>query len=193
MFLSAVLYAVTGHAAMYTFVDERGGVHFSNVPDDRRYVRVDRLRAKLLRAKSGRVIDPREYEPYIALVAERYQIDPLLIKAVIKAESNFDYLAISEKGAQGLMQLMPGTAKDMNVKDPFDPKQNIRGGTTYLRKMLDTFNNDLELALAAYNAGPEQVKRNGRIPKFPETINYVNRVLRNYRRYRAYAVFKKGG
>ncbi len=177
---------------MYTFVDKAGVVHFSNVPTDSRYKQVNGYRSKA-RSKSGRIINPKKYEPYIKRVASRYRIDPLLIKAVIKAESNFDYLAVSPKGAQGLMQLMPGTARDMHVANPFDPQQNIRGGTRYLRKMLDVFDDDMQLALAAYNAGPEKVKKYGRIPKFPETVKYVKRVLRNYKRYQATSSFAKGG
>ena len=126
-------------------------------------------------------------------MGSRYQIDPLLIQAVIKAESNFDALALSCKGAQGLMQLMPGTARDMRVSDPFDPRDNINGGTRYLRKMLNIFDDDLHLALAAYNAGPEVVKNIGRIPDIPETIEYVERVLRHYRRYQVASSSGTGG
>jgi len=179
-------------ATMYTFVDENGVIHFSNVPNDRRYVKVETKSRSQLRAPTPRYINPREYEHYIRSVGSRYQIDPLLIQAVIKAESNFDALAVSCKGAQGLMQLMPGTARDMRVGDPFDPMENINGGTRYLRKMLNIFDDDLHLALAAYNAGPEVVKSIGRIPDFPETIEYVERVLRHYRRYQV-ASSDKGG
>lgn len=178
---------------MYTFVDENGVVHFSNVPNDPRYVRVDRVSPRRYRTKSGRLVNPREYDHDIRRAGRRYRVDPLLIKAVIKAESNFDHLAVSRKGAQGLMQLMPATARDMRVDDPFDPKQNIRGGTRYLRKMLNIFHDDTKLALAAYNAGPEKVKKRGAIPQFPETMDYVQRVLRNYRRYQVSSFSRKGG
>lgn len=179
---------------MYTYVDENGVVHFSNVPGDSRYVPVDldRGSSRLTRPPQGRIVDPLEYEEYIYVVGSRYQIDPLLIKAVIKAESNFDNLAVSRRGACGLMQLMPGTAEDMRVANAFDPRQNIRGGTRYLRKMLNIFDEDMELALAAYNAGPEQVKRTGCIPDFPETVNYVKKVLQNYKRYQL-SSYGKGG
>jgi soluble lytic murein transglycosylase-like protein len=104
-----------------------------------------------------------------------------LIKAIIKAESNFNPTAISPKGAQGLMQLMPATARDLQVADPFDPQANITGGTKYLRSLLESFGWDIELSLAAYNAGPGNVKKT--VPNIPETREYVAKVLGNYQSY----------
>ncbi|MDD2463912.1 MAG: lytic transglycosylase domain-containing protein [Desulfobulbus sp.] len=127
---------------------------------------------------------PQTLNRYIQLAAMNHQVDPLLIKAVIKAESNFDPNAISPKGAQGLMQLMPGTARDLDVNDPMDPIQNINGGTKYLRYLLDNFNGNVELSLAAYNAGPGRVAPYGVIPNIPETQDYVSKVLDNYRSYK---------
>ena len=181
-------------ATMYTFVDGNGVIHFSNVPNDPRYVRMEEVKGRSpVRVRSGKYIDLRDYEHYIESVGSQYKVDPHLIKAVIKAESNFDCQALSGKGAQGLMQLMPGTARDMRVADPFDPRDNINGGTRYLRKMLNIFDEDLHLALAAYNAGPEVVKNIGGVPDIPETVEYVNRVLRHYRRYQASSSSGKGG
>ncbi|NLZ17474.1 MAG: lytic transglycosylase domain-containing protein [Desulfobulbaceae bacterium] len=127
---------------------------------------------------------PQDVRTHIHNAALAHQVDPMLIKAVIKAESNFNPNAISRKGAQGLMQLMPGTARDLKVHDPFDVRQNIFGGTRYLRQMLDLFGGDVELSLAAYNAGPNRVAPAGVIPRIPETQAYVAKVLRHYKAYR---------
>lgn len=115
--------------------------------------------------------------------ADKYNIDESLIKAVIKAESGFNPNAVSKAGASGLMQLMPGTARGLGVEDIFDVEQNIEGGAKYLRGMLDRFDGDKSLALAAYNAGPNAVKRYGGIPPYQETQNYVKRVLSYERNY----------
>src|SRR4029079_15862799 len=122
-----------------------------------------------------------QLEPMIAQHAEAQQLDPKLVKAVIQVESGNKPTAVSRKGAVGLMQLMPGTADRLAVRDRYDPEQNVRGGTTYLRQMLDRFQGRLELAVAAYNAGPGAVEKHGGIPPFAETRDYVRRVLALYR------------
>ena len=127
----------------------------------------------------SRVCRP-ELEGLIAKYANQYQVDPSLVRAVMRHESGFNPQAVSPKGAQGLMQLMPGTADLMGVGNPFDPEQNIAGGVGYLRRCLDRFNNDPVLALAAYNAGPERVARTGGVPPIPETQTYVRNVLETY-------------
>jgi hypothetical protein len=123
------------------------------------------------------------FDPHIRLACMRYGMNHNLVKAVIRAESSFNPNAVSPKGAMGLMQLMPGTSRDMGVMDPFDPLDNIEGGTRYLRMLLDRFNNDVTLALAAYNAGPETVQKYGGVPPYSETQAYVQRVLELYGRY----------
>ncbi|QIR16283.1 lytic transglycosylase domain-containing protein [Shewanella aestuarii] len=125
-----------------------------------------------------------EYASLVARAAHRYQIDPALIKAVIHAESAFRTNVVSKAGAMGLMQLMPATAKDMNVRDAFQAEQNIDGGSRYLAKLLAQFNGDIDLACAAYNAGPTTVKQYNGIPPYPETQAYVQRVKILYNRYR---------
>ena len=136
----------------------------------------------LRRVQEGALLPcPIELEPIIADAADKHGLDPALIKAVVRAESGFQQHATSMVGAQGFMQLMPGTAQALGV-DPTDAAQNIEGGTRYLRQQLDRFGS-LDLALAAYNAGPGSVLRYGGIPPYPETQRYVQEVLRNMEIY----------
>lgn len=126
--------------------------------------------------------------PFDAIIvneAHARNLDPVLVKSVIWVESCFDQHAVSRVGAHGLMQLMPATAAELGVTDRFDPEQNIRGGVTYLARMLERFDDDLDLALAAYNAGPGAVARHNGIPPFPETRNYIKRVNAHYRLHAA--------
>lgn len=126
---------------------------------------------------------PSEIDHWIDLAATTYELDPKLLHAVIGTESAYNPFAISPKGARGLMQLMPATAARFSVDDPFDARENILGGSRYLRSLMGLFNQDVELALAAYNAGEQNVIRYGhRIPPFQETQSYVSKVLSRYRR-----------
>lgn len=177
------------HADIYRYEDEEGIIHFTDAPTDRRFkifmrdLRKDRqLRTRL--QITGRV-NPAEYENIIRASADKYGVSAPLIKAVIQAESGYNPNAVSPKGASGLMQLMPGTARSLKVSNSFDPKDNVEGGVKYLRFLLDTFRGDVSLALAAYNAGLNKVARFGGIPPYAETRTYVNRVLSYMQSYQA--------
>jgi len=185
--LMMVVGSSTAHAgAMYVCRERGGAMSFTNAPSAgncREYTLTapSIFKGTLITRGSG---NPSAYDAEIAQVARRYQIDASLIKAVIHAESDFDHRALSSKGAQGLMQLMPETARELNVRNPFNPKENIDGGTRYLRQLLYSFNGKLNLSLAAYNAGPGLLARTGAIPKIPETQNYVAKVMRHYKTYK---------
>lgn len=127
-------------------------------------------------------------EELIERYSRRKDLEERLVRAVIQVESSFDPRALSRKGAMGLMQLMPETARELAVRDPWDPEQNVRGGTEYLSRMLNRFDGDLEFALAAYNAGPSAVERYGGVPPYPETRTYVEKVMRLYRGDVAYSL-----
>jgi soluble lytic murein transglycosylase len=143
---------------------------------------VDRRFVPLKKRSRKRTPRVRSYDSLIFHTAQEQRVPPALVKAVIAAESHFNPQAVSPKGAQGLMQLMPATARDLGVSDPLEARDNVRGGTRYLRRLMDRYG-DLSRALAAYNAGPTAVDRYGGIPPYPETRQYVDRVLTYYRRY----------
>ncbi len=175
----AILGAGAAWADIYRFVDEKGVWHFTNVKTDSRYV----LYMRSPRKAAGPAGVVSEYRQIIAEAAERYGVEQPLIRALIKTESDFDHRAVSNKGAQGLMQLMPATALDLEVKDPFDPRENILAGTRYFGMLLKRFQNDTTLALAAYNAGPEAVEKHQGVPPIPETQTFVEKVQDYYRQY----------
>jgi soluble lytic murein transglycosylase-like protein len=125
-----------------------------------------------------REVSVTKYDHLIRAASRKYSLDPALVKAVIHAESKFDPQAVSPRGAMGLMQLDPVTVKELKIRDPFNPKYNIDGGVRYLRGLLDTFEGDKHLALAAYNAGPNRVHQHRGIPPFKDTKKYLTRVLR---------------
>jgi len=164
-------------ADVYRYKDKDGVWHFTNVRKDTRYTLFIQSKDK----KPSQYIE--DYEGIITQATRRFNVDPLLVKAVIKAESDFDQMAISPKGAQGLMQLMPQTADAMEVSNPFNPEENIFGGTRYLSLLLKRFKQDKTLAIAAYNAGPEAVKTYGGVPPFPETQSFVAKVLDFHKQY----------
>lgn len=194
--LAGLLLAAGAEARIYGFIDEKGVLHFTNVPkEDRRYIVYLNDRPGAKAASGHRPADRRAalrlqqrrqaYRAEVAEAAFALRMDSALLHAVITAESGYDPRARSGKGAMGLMQLMPETARRYCVDDPYDPVQNLRGGSLYLHALLKRYDNDLKLALAAYNAGEGAVARHGnRIPPYAETREYVPRVLELYERYR---------
>ncbi|HLU67384.1 MAG TPA: lytic transglycosylase domain-containing protein [Kofleriaceae bacterium] len=199
--------AASAQAEFYRYVDDQGVVHLTDSPTSRSFakyrpalhgsgkgIQLIARRSSILGlgrreirytppapGRAGRP-EPSSYDALIERMAARYDVPAALIKAVVKTESNFQRHAVSRKGAQGLMQLMPGTAADLGVEDAFSAEQNVRGGTRYLRAMMDRYG-DWRHALAAYNAGPGAVDQYGGIPPYRETREYVERVLHYYRRY----------
>jgi soluble lytic murein transglycosylase len=169
---------------IYRFVDQNGVIHFSNVPTDPRYkkFREDRRPARYAQTVQSKALQ-QSFARTITEASLRHQLDPALVRAVIKAESSFVPDAVSPKGAVGLMQLMPETATSLNVINPYDPEQNISGGVRHLRYLLDRFRGNVRLAVAAYNAGERRILRDSRIPPITETREYVRRVLRFYKEF----------
>ena len=184
---------IEARADIFAFTDERGVAHFTNMPQiDRRYKLIRREgppSARPIQTWMPSDAEMQKFASYIDTAGRSNGIDAALIHAVISAESGYNPNAVSRKGASGLMQLMPDTAKRYGVQNVFDPAQNIHGGTRYLKDLLALFNGDLTLAIAGYNAGENAVIRAGRrIPPYSETVAYVPKVIDYYHRFRA----KKG-
>ncbi len=169
------------HADIYTYIDSEGFIHFTNVPTSSDYKLYIKERPKKLLKQS---FSHKRYDVIIKKAQKRYGVEFSLIKAVIKIESSFNPKAVSKKGAKGLMQIMPMNYKTLSVKDPFDPSDNILGGTLYLQRLLRRYKYKLPLVLAAYNAGPEAVDKYKRIPPYTETQNYVRKVMKTYSQYK---------
>jgi len=167
-------------ADIYMYIDKNGVCHFTNAPTSGNY----RFYMRETEFKPAGSDSARHYDQAIAEAADSNGLSPHLLKALIHVESDFDPRAVSKKGALGLTQIMPANLGLLNVRDPFDPKDNINGGARYLKALMDRFGGRLNLALAAYNAGPSAVERYRDIPPFQETRNYVEKVLRYFRYYK---------
>ncbi len=193
LLLVSALSAGIAHADIFRYVDADGTVHFTNVPNDSRFKVYLKEKRKPDPVTDTLASEIRHYDPkararyakHIQDAARANKLEPALIHAVISAESGYNPFARSHKGAAGLMQLMPETAKRYGVTNRLDPAQNIQGGARYLRDLVRMFNNDLQLAVAAYNAGENAVVKYGnRIPPYAETMTYVPRVMTYYKKYR---------
>jgi len=185
--------ASTASADVYKYIDENGVICYT----DKLFGKKNQSELVYKEKKAAPVVNKKiergpgirtDYSHYVQKAAQKYEIEPELIHAVIRTESNGNYRAVSKKGAMGLMQLMPATANDMNVGNPFNPEENIDGGTRYLRFLLEKFNGNVTLAVAAYNSGPTTVEKYGNVPPIAETRQYVNRVFTLYNGKRSYAV-----
>ena len=185
--LSIIIVASPAYADIYSYRDENGVLNFTNIPPNNARYKVRIAYKEHKHTASPKTVfyqpanHPETLSPKLKAivdhVARDYAVDKSLVKAMIHAESDFDANAVSPKGALGLMQLMPETAERYGVRDVFDPEQNIIGGVHYLHDLLETFDNNVRLAVAAYNAGKKAVLQYGGVPPYPETTQYVDKVM----------------
>lgn len=194
--LGMIAFSSTSHATViYRYIDPQGRLVLTNTPKHAGYIPLVKTAQGWVPQYNHRKKPEHKHEiaTYVRKAAKRHRLPTHLLHAVITVESAYNPQAVSHAGAQGLMQLMPATAKRFGVKDPFNPKQNINGGSRYLSYLIDLYKGDVKLALAAYNAGENAVKRYGnRIPPYKETQNYVRKVMKYYNKYRTQHAAKTG-
>ena len=181
-FVAVTLFVIPrAQADIYVYLDSEGVLHFTNTPTSSNYRIYMSEQLKHTRAFKSNL---RHFDDVISEASRRYGISTSLLKALIHVESYFNPRAVSKKGAMGLMQIMPQNLQTLDIVDPFDPWENIMGGTRYLKAMLERFSGDLTLALAAYNAGPTAVEKYRDVPPYPETQAYVRKVIQFFRHYK---------
>jgi len=188
--LGITIFAPSAEAGFFMLMDANGDVSFTDTPPSRNGRKVVVKFFKTGRepiAKTNLHRFSNVYDHIISDAAQKTGVDPLLIKSVIKVESDFNRFTVSSKGAKGLMQLMPDTAREVSVRNVFSAEENIHGGARYLQKMLNKFDGDARLALAAYNAGPTAVDNYGGIPPYQETVRYIAKVLTAYSHLSGYS------
>ena len=184
--LSFLLWPVVSGADIYRYVDGEGGIHYSNTQPDEKFTLYLREGPKAAPPAPASAIPGASWMTgYVDRFSRANDLPPALVHAIIKAESNGQRKAVSRKGAEGVMQLMPFTSKRLRVADPFDPIENIEGGIKYIKELLVAFEGNLTNTVAAYNAGPDAVRKYGGVPPYQETRLYVRRVMDLYRQYSA--------
>lgn len=171
-------------AAKFTPANDPRGVSFENLIHSLAGEEKFKPGASSGPVSASQQLNSASVKPYVAEAAAKYNVDPALIEAVIKQESSYNATARSHCGAEGLMQLMPDTARGLGVSNSLDPRENVMGGTKYLRQLMDQFDGNLTKVLAGYNAGPGAVAQYGGVPPYPETQDYVDKVLRNYEEFK---------
>jgi len=183
LFVATCIVAPLLHADIYMYVDEDGVYNFTDTPPSESYKLF--LKERKPKPKPKKKTGTEKYDQYISEASRKHGISIPLLKAVMKVESDFNPKAVSKKGATGLMQIMPQNYELLQIKDPFNPRESIMGGAWYLSQLLDRFDGNVKLALAAYNAGPRTVERSRSIPPIKETVEYVKKIMKYY------ALFKK--
>lgn len=187
LFLNVSAYA----DQIYKYEDSQGNLHFTDTPPDRTVVQTYKPKAIFVLSHKPAINHARYYNmalrgqisPMIQNMSQKHEMDPFLIEAIVKAESDYDSTALSLKGAQGLMQIMPGTAMDLGLKNPFDPQENLDAGIRHFKKLFTKYSSNLDLALAAYNAGEMSVQKYNGVPPYPETIDYIQKIKKYYSQF----------